>query len=110
MEGLADVAHNAEVGHVQEEVHAHSSQEVEGSQDTVLEDSALVEEAAVQVAPEADSYTVVALLDQQDLVVVHALHKALVVVHSDLLDHLHLELGLHSRRTGQKQVRMQLEN
>lgn len=91
---LAEPGRSVEVAHALEEDHVHSLQEAEGNQDTALEDSEQVEEAAVQQGAEADSYTVAARLDRQDLMAGHALHKASVAAHFDLPGHRHQEHDL----------------
>lgn len=98
-------ARSVEVELVQEEDHARSLQEEEDNPDTVLEDNVLVEEVAAQQVAEADNYIAVDLLDQQDLMAVRVLHRALVAAHSDLVGHLHLGVDLHSQHTKQTQVR-----
>lgn len=111
MEDLADAAvHSVELVHVQEEERARSLQEEVDSQDIAPVGNVLVEEVAGQQVTAADNYIAAGLLDRQDLVVVHVLHKALVVVHFDLVDHLRLGVDLRSQRRVQKQARMQLEN
>lgn len=107
-EELVGFDRSAEAGHAWEQ-RAHSLQEGEDNQDTERKDNERVEEVAVRQAVAADSYTVAVHPDQLDPMADHVLHKALGVVHFDLVDRPLQEHDLRSQHTKQKLVQMQPE-